>query len=92
MLQMELTTTVDLELGHYVKIIAEHWNVPREQALRVLIKVGVDVATTQAVCRRCGCTYSTPCDVGGGETCHWVRDDLCSACSPVIEHDTVSSP
>jgi hypothetical protein len=27
-------------------------------------------------CRVCGCTDNTPCEGG----CHWVEDDLCSAC------------
>ena len=27
-------------------------------------------------CRSCGCTDDCPCDGG----CHWVEDDLCSAC------------
>lgn len=33
-------------------------------------------------CGRCGCTHTTPC-VGEGEhaiPCHWVTEDLCSAC------------
>lgn len=28
------------------------------------------------VCRQCGCTDWTACEVG----CFWVEDDLCSAC------------
>ena len=30
-------------------------------------------------CRVCGCTQRHGCDLGG-ESCHWVETDLCSAC------------
>jgi len=32
------------------------------------------------ICRVCGCTEFNACNVGLGDTCHWVADDLCSAC------------
>ena len=31
------------------------------------------------VCRVCGCTEGNPCQTPEGP-CHWVEDDLCSAC------------
>lgn len=32
-------------------------------------------------CRLCGCTETTPCsDIETGETCHWIKPNLCSAC------------
>lgn len=34
-------------------------------------------------CRECGCTQSRACIVDG-VPCHWVAEDLCSACAPVI--------
>jgi hypothetical protein len=33
------------------------------------------------ICRKCGCTYYNACvHRTTGLTCHWVKDDLCSAC------------
>lgn len=36
-------------------------------------------------CRVCGCTQNNceQCIEKTGEPCHWVQDDLCSACVPV---------
>jgi hypothetical protein len=35
-------------------------------------------------CRVCGCTDEQPCpDAGTGKPCHWVADDLCSACEAI---------
>jgi hypothetical protein len=34
----------------------------------------------QRACRRCGCTYFTPCVSKAGMTCCWVERDLCSSC------------
>ena len=31
-------------------------------------------------CRRCGCTYFRACVDKWGTPCHWVEQDLCSAC------------
>lgn len=33
----------------------------------------------ERACRECGCTDAHACTVNG-EPCHWVGDDLCSAC------------
>lgn len=33
----------------------------------------------EKVCRVCGCTDFDPCETGEGP-CHWIEDDLCSAC------------
>ena len=33
----------------------------------------------QAFCRVCGCSEFNPCETDG-VPCHWVEDDLCSAC------------
>ncbi len=40
------------------------------------------VARSQRVCRRCGCTDAdcSGCIERTGAPCHWVADDLCSAC------------
>lgn len=32
-------------------------------------------------CRKCGCTQHLGCEVSGARRCHWVADDLCSACA-----------
>lgn len=32
------------------------------------------------VCMGCGCTDAEPCETADG-ACHWVSDDLCSACA-----------
>ena len=35
-------------------------------------------------CRVCGCTQNEACyDEIADASCHWVSDDLCSACSPI---------
>lgn len=34
-------------------------------------------------CRDCGCSEFSPC-VQGGEPCHWIQADLCSACAPRV--------
>lgn len=31
-------------------------------------------------CKKCGCTYGTPCAMKNGEPCSWAAPDLCSAC------------
>ena len=37
------------------------------------------------VCRHCGCTEDEPCwDPLTGWPCHWVEEDLCSVCAPVV--------
>lgn len=45
------------------------------------------------VCRACGCTDKAACVVAG-VPCHWVEEDLCSACveapAKVEEDDEVS--
>ncbi len=33
----------------------------------------------ERACKHCGCTYFTPCDMGG-EGCAWVSKDECSGC------------
>ncbi len=41
----------------------------------------IDVAKYVQKCRVCGCTEANACpDDGSGNPCHWVEDDLCSAC------------
>jgi hypothetical protein len=40
---------------------------------------GFDIEDPRA-CSECGCTNTTPC-VTAGVPCHWVSDDLCSACA-----------
>lgn len=37
------------------------------------------------VCRKCGCTDTTPCVDEFGMPCSWVEPDLCSACASVGE-------
>jgi len=41
----------------------------------------------ERTCRECGCTeYNCrQCIVKTGKACHWVEEDLCSACVPVVE-------
>ena len=34
----------------------------------------------EKVCRVCGCSDFDPCETGEGP-CHWVEEDLCSACA-----------
>jgi hypothetical protein len=34
-------------------------------------------------CRVCGCTQNRACDTFDG-ACHWIAEDLCSACDPAI--------
>ena len=38
-------------------------------------------------CKECGCTDWNACVTENGETCCWVRDDLCSACASPQERD-----
>jgi len=33
----------------------------------------------EKICRVCGCSEFLPCETGEGP-CHWVEEDLCSAC------------
>jgi hypothetical protein len=35
---------------------------------------------SEAKCRVCGCTETTPCIDKDGDACWWIEDDLCSAC------------
>ena len=40
----------------------------------------------ERVCRVCGCTEYNACvDDNGENPCHWVEDDLCSACVPIAD-------
>lgn len=40
----------------------------------------------ERACRICGCTGVHACpEIPFGEPCHWVAEDLCSACAPVAE-------
>lgn len=34
-------------------------------------------------CRVCGCTEQTACTDGMGDPCAWLKQDLCTACSPI---------
>lgn len=45
--------------------------------------VAVAVAVLERKCRTCGCTDSdcSRCIWRTGRACHWVEDDLCSACA-----------
>ncbi len=53
-------------------------------------KLGVDINVNMVdvadirICRSCGCTDDdcTECVERTGQPCHWVEDDLCSACTP----------
>lgn len=36
--------------------------------------------SSERMCRVCGCTDDSPCDVGG-VACSWVLEDLCSRCA-----------
>jgi hypothetical protein len=38
------------------------------------------MSAKERACRRCGCTYYTPCTDVNHLTCCWVERDLCSAC------------
>lgn len=44
----------------------------------------IDVSNGVAHCRNCGCTDNCCCYTNG-KACHWVEDDLCSACAGVDE-------
>jgi hypothetical protein len=48
---------------------------------------------SKRACRRCGCTYYTPCiNQTTGDTCFWVSPDLCSSCLTVKEKKVLSLP
>ena len=40
----------------------------------------------ERTCRRCGCTEAdcSRCIERTGEACHWIEDDLCSACVDLV--------
>jgi hypothetical protein len=41
----------------------------------------IDVTKYVHMCRVCGCTEFRACpDDGSGNPCHWIEDNLCSAC------------
>ena len=42
-----------------------------------VVRVLAPILLGLSVCRECGCTDITACDVG----CFWVEEDLCSACT-----------
>lgn len=41
------------------------------------------------VCRICGCTETTPCIDDNGDSCSWVKPNLCSACVEKTENSGV---
>ncbi len=45
------------------------------------VEADADGGTDGWECDDCGCTNSTPCISGDGQTCHWVRKNLCSSCA-----------
>jgi hypothetical protein len=44
-----------------------------------LVQPPIDTSTYK--CRACGCTDGTACVDGRGQSCHWVAENLCSACA-----------
>lgn len=46
----------------------------------------------ERACRRCGCTYFSPCVDSVGMSCAWVAKDLCSACMTKAEKALVILP
>ncbi|HUV53024.1 MAG TPA: hypothetical protein VMW64_08125 [Dehalococcoidia bacterium] len=42
------------------------------------------VCQEQPMCRVCGCTNEHACETDEGP-CHWVEDDLCSACAAKVK-------
>lgn len=42
-----------------------------------VVRVLAPILLGLSVCRECGCTDISACDVG----CFWVEEDLCSACT-----------
>ena len=46
----------------------------------------------EQVCRCCGCTNDVACIHNEYETCHWVADDLCSACIGVEDAPDLPFP
>lgn len=55
-----------------------------DQVTLGLAASGLRNAAAAGVCRVCGCTDidCRGCIARTGEPCHWVEDDLCSACAP----------
>jgi hypothetical protein len=40
-------------------------------------------------CRLCGCTDDRACVGADGNPCHWVWDDLCSACAELLDDPVI---
>ena len=49
--------------------------------------VRVEVFPVFRRCEVCGCTDAHAC-LDGGEPCHWVADDLCSACEEELREES----
>ena len=51
-----------------------------ETRVRLLRKINLEQRGVR-YCRRCLCAEHDACVNEAGESCHWVADDLCSACA-----------
>jgi hypothetical protein len=51
------------------------------QAYLCSVEADADGGTSGWKCDDCGCTDGTPCVGSLGQTCHWVRKNLCSSCA-----------
>jgi hypothetical protein len=77
-----LDTELDnLTLGQLKKIGAELGPSTDEEQCIVMIELMITRR-----CRKCGCTDHDchQCIEKTGEPCHWIEEDLCSACQPII--------
>lgn len=74
-------------VGRRVKSDAKSWSGDTlEEAERKMVDWIEKSGATEHVrrCRKCGCTDGDcrGCIERTGEACHWVEEDLCSACVP----------
>lgn len=49
--------------------------------LHAALEQAVGVPDWVRTCRECGCTEDNACVDSQGRPCHWVAEDLCSACA-----------
>ena len=73
-------------LAHDVQALAEN----RTTAEELTEDLEADsMPVTERTCRVCGCTDGdcSQCIAKTGQPCHWVADDLCSACADEVAAD-----
>ena len=89
--ELDLSEPMHLQIAALVSMLQREQNDATAEVDAVLESLGLQLGDSGGLepatrqCRLCGCTDTNACATAPfGDPCHWVEDDLCSGCAPLI--------